>query len=39
LLGTPLFHLHTPLAEIVPTIQIGLRRGSLRAVEEQTGHN
>lgn len=37
--GTPVFHLHTPLAEIVRAIRIVLRRGSLRAAEEQTGHN
>lgn len=37
--GTPLFHLHTPLPEIVRAIMIVLRRGSLRAAEEQTGHN
>jgi transposase-like protein len=37
--GTPLFHLHTPLAEIVRAIMVVLRRGSLRAAEEQTGHN
>jgi transposase-like protein len=37
--GTPLFHLHTPPAEIVRAIMIVLRRGSLRAAEEQTGHN
>jgi hypothetical protein len=37
--GTPLFHLHTPLSEIVRAILIVLRRGSLRAAEEQTGHN
>jgi transposase-like protein len=36
--GTPLFHLHTPLAEIVRAIRIVLRRGSLRAAEEQSGH-
>jgi hypothetical protein len=34
-----LFHLHTPLVEIVRAIQVVLRRGSLRAAEEQTGHN
>jgi hypothetical protein len=34
-----LFHLHTPLAEIVRAIRIVLRRGSLRAAEELTGHN
>jgi transposase-like protein len=38
-LGTPLFHLHTPLPEIVRAILIVLHRGSLRAAEEQTGHN
>jgi transposase-like protein len=37
--GTPLFHLHTPLPEIVRAIMVVLRRGSLRAAEEQTGHN
>jgi transposase-like protein len=37
--GTPLFHLHTPVAEIVRAIMMVLRRGSLRAAEEQTGHN
>ena len=37
--GTPLYHLHTPLPEIVRAIQVVLRRGSLRAAEEQTGHN
>jgi hypothetical protein len=31
--------LHTPLAEIVRAIFVVLRRGSLRAAEEQTGHN
>jgi transposase-like protein len=39
LLGTPLFHLHPPLPEIVHTIRIVMARGSLRAAEEQTGHN
>jgi transposase-like protein len=39
LLGTPMFHLHTPLAEIVRTIRIVMARGSLRAAEELTGHN
>ena len=38
-LGTPVFHLHTPLPEIVRSVMIVLRRGSLRAAEEQTGHN
>jgi hypothetical protein len=39
LLGTPLFHLHTPLPEIVRTIRIVLARGILRAAEGLTGHN
>jgi transposase-like protein len=39
LLGTPLFHLHTSLSEIVQSIRVVLHRGSLRAAEEQTGHN
>ena len=38
-LGTPVFHLHTPLPEIVRTIRIVLARGSLSAAEELTGHN
>jgi transposase-like protein len=38
-LGTPLFHLHTSIPEIVRTIRIVLARGSLRAAEELTGHN
>src|SRR5262249_39777593 len=33
------FHLHTPPAEIVRAIRVVLRRGSLRAAEEQTGHD
>jgi transposase-like protein len=37
--GTPLFHLHTPLREIVRAILVVLRRGSLWAAEEQTGHH
>jgi transposase-like protein len=39
LLGTPLFHLHTSLPEIVRAILVVVHRGSLRAAEEQTGHN
>jgi hypothetical protein len=35
----PLLHLRTPLLEIVRKIRIVLARGSLRAAEEQTGHN
>jgi len=38
-LGTPLYRLKTDLAEIVRAIQVVLHRGSLRAAEEQTGHN
>ncbi len=38
-LGTPLFHLHTSLAEIVRSVMIVLHRGSLRAAEEQTGYD
>jgi transposase-like protein len=38
-LGTPLFHVHTPRPEIVRAIRIVLRRGSLRAAEEITGHH
>jgi hypothetical protein len=34
-----LFRLHTPVPEIVRSILVVLRRGSLRAAEEQTGHN
>lgn len=37
--GTPLFLLPTPLSEIVRSIRVVVRRGSLRAAEEQTGHN
>lgn len=36
--GTPPFRLCTTLPEIVRTPLIVLRRGSLRAAEEQTGH-
>jgi hypothetical protein len=38
-LGTPLYHLHAPPPEIVRAILIVLRRGSLRAAEQQTDHN
>ena len=34
-----MFHLHTPLSEIVRTFRIVMARGSLRAAEEPTGHN
>jgi transposase-like protein len=38
-LGTPLYRLKTDIAEIIRAIQVVLHRGSLRAAEEQTGHN
>jgi transposase-like protein len=38
-LGTPLYRLKTDVAEIIRAIQRVLHRGSLRAAEEQTGHN
>lgn len=37
-LGTPLYRLRTPLAEIVVALRIVMRRGSLRGAEEITGH-
>ena len=36
--GTPLYRLRTPPAEIARALLAVLRRGSLRAAEEQTGH-
>ena len=39
LLGTPLFHLPTPLPEIVRTIRVVMARGSLPAAAELPGHN
>jgi transposase-like protein len=36
--GTPLYRLRTPPAEIGRTLLVVLRRGSLRAAEEVTGH-
>ncbi|MGI9180357.1 MAG: transposase [Longimicrobiaceae bacterium] len=36
--GTPLYGLHTPAAEIARTLLLVLRRGSLRAAEEISGH-
>jgi transposase-like protein len=38
-LGTPLYRLKTDLPEIIRAIQVVLHRGSLRAADEQTGHN
>jgi transposase-like protein len=36
--GTPLYRLRTPPAEIGRALLVVLRRGSLRAAEEETGH-
>ncbi len=36
--GTPLHGLHTPAAEIARTLLIVMRRGSLNAAEEISGH-
>lgn len=36
--GTPLAGLHADLAEVARALLVVLRRGSLRAAEEQTGH-
>lgn len=36
--GTPLYRLRTPPAEIARALLIVMRRGSLRAAEEATGH-
>lgn len=36
--GTPLYRLRTPIAEIAQALLIVMRRGSLRAAEEITGH-
>jgi transposase-like protein len=37
-LGTPLYRLRTPPAEIGRALLVVMRRGSLRAAEEVTGH-
>jgi transposase-like protein len=37
-LGTPLYRLRTPLAQIVVALRIVMRRGSLSGAEEITGH-
>ncbi len=37
--GTPLYRLRTPPEEIARALLIVMRRGSLRAAEEVTGHN
>jgi transposase-like protein len=36
--GTPLYRLRTPVAEIARALLVLMRRGSLRAAEEVTGH-
>jgi transposase-like protein len=36
--GTPLYRLRTPAGEIAQALLIVMRRGSLRAAEEVTGH-
>lgn len=36
--GTAIAHLKTPVEEVVRTLLVVLRRGSLRAAEEITGH-
>lgn len=36
--GTPLYRLKTPAAEIARALLLVMRRGSLRAAEEVTGH-
>lgn len=36
--GTPLYRLRTPVAEIAQALLIVMRRGSLRAAEDLTGH-
>jgi transposase-like protein len=38
-LGTPLYRLKTNVTEIIRALQVVVHRGSLRAAEEQTGHN
>jgi transposase-like protein len=36
--GTPLYRLRTPVEEITQALLVVMRRGSLRAAEEVTGH-
>lgn len=36
--GTPLYRLHTPVEEIARALLVVMRRGSLQAAEEITGH-
>jgi transposase-like protein len=37
-IGTPMYRLHTSAAEVAHALLIVMRRGSLRAAEEITGH-
>jgi transposase-like protein len=37
-LGTPLYRLHTPAGEVARSLLVVMRRGSLSAAEELTGH-
>ena len=37
-LGTPLYRLHTPAPEVARSLLVVMRRGSLSAAEELTGH-
>jgi transposase-like protein len=37
-LGTPLYRLHTPAAEVARSLLVVMRRGSLSAAEAVTGH-
>ena len=36
--GTPLYRLHTPAEEVARALLVVMRRGSLSAAEEMTGH-
>src|SRR6266700_4078782 len=36
--GTPMYNLKTPAAEVAQALLVVMRRGSLRAAEEITGH-
>src|SRR5437667_11369598 len=36
--GTPLYRLHAPAAEVARSVLVVIRRGSLSAAEEITGH-
>ena len=36
--GTPMYRLHTDASEVAQALWVVMRRGSLRAAEEITGH-